>query len=254
MIRKFNYTGRKKIKRSNAKVDLTRNSEGIRIFDISLQLDHLDLPHDAHIYVEAYHRSGYQRFDFGSIGEKRTPPDRRLGKLSNSAIPLFRVKVVDRKLTHGRILASVDKIRPQKIDEEPTDGLSLLFVEFDDLGSVIWELDLDGDWPALRLNANAEEIPLVASSDNRFLSLVYPEVVKQILTRILVQDEHTDPDCDDDWPSLWLKLGASLPGMDYPPQIGKAEQERWIDKAVQAFCASQNMLEKFNKSFQEINK
>jgi hypothetical protein len=146
----------------------------------------------------------------------------------------------------------VDKIRPQSLDNEPTNGQSLLFVEFDDLGNVIWDLDLDGDWPTLRLNTNAEEISLVASSDNRFLSLVYPEVVKQILKRVLVQDEHTDPDCDDDWSSLWLKLASSLPGMDYPPQTGKAEQERWIEKAVEAFGANYTMLARFNKSFQEI--
>ena len=252
MIRKFNYTGRQKIKRSNVEVDLARNNEGARFFSISLHLDDLNLPHNAHIYIEAYHRSGYQRFDFGTVGEKRIPPDRALKNLSNSAIPLFRVKVVDRTLTHGRILASVDKIRPQSVDNEPTDSQSLLFVEFDDLGNVIWELDLDGDWPTLRLNTKAEEISLAASSDNRFLSLVYPEVVKQILTRILVQDEHTDPDCDDDWPSLWLKLASTLPGMDYPPQTGKTEQEHWIDEAVQAFGDSYNMLERFNKSFQEM--
>ena len=107
MIRKFNYTGRQKIKRSNVEVDLARNNEGARFFSISLHLDDLNLPHNAHIYIEAYHRSGYQRFDFGTVGEKRIPPDRALKNLSNSAIPLFRVKVVDRTLTHGRILASV---------------------------------------------------------------------------------------------------------------------------------------------------
>jgi len=235
------------------KVDLCRNGEGERFFNISLHLDDLGLPDKAHIYIEAYHRSGYQRFDFGSIGEKRIPPDRRLMNLSNSAIPLFRVKVVDRTFSHGRILASVDKIRPQSMDNEPTDSQSLLFVEFDDLGNVIWELDMDGDWPTLRLNTKAEEISLVASSDNRFLSLVYPEVIKQILTRVLVQDEHADPDCDeDDWPSLWLKLASTLPGMDYPPQAGKVEQERWIDKAVEAFGVSYNMLERFNRSSQEV--
>jgi len=252
MIRKFNYTGRQKIKRSNVKIDLTRNGGGTRFFNISLHLDDLDLLDNAHIYIEAYHRSGYQRFDFGSIGEKRIPSDRWLRNLSNSAIPLFRVKVVDRTFTHGRILASVDKIRPQSVDNEQTDSQSLLFVEFDDLGNLIWELDIDGDWPTLRLNTKAEEISLVASSDNRFLPLVYPEIVKQILTRVLLKDEHTDPDCDDDWPSLCLKLASTLPGMDYPPQTGKAEQERWIEKAVEAFSASYDMLERFNKSFQEI--
>lgn len=250
MIRKFNYTGRQKIKRADVQIDLAKNEEGMKSFDISLHLDDMGLPKNAHVYVEAYHRSGYQRFDFGTIGEVKAPPDRSLSKLSNSAMPLFRVKVVDKSATHGRILASVDKVRPQSVDSEATDSQSLLYVEFDDLGNRIWELDLDGDWPTLRLNTGAEDIALVATGDNRFLSLVYPEVVKRILKRILIKDGHTDPYCDDDWPSLWLKLASSLPSMSDPPQVEKQEKESWIEKAVEAFCKSYNMLDRFNNSFQ----
>ena len=80
MIRKFNYTGRKKIKRSNVQIDLLRNRNGHRQFNIALQLDELALPGNAHVYVEAYHRSGYQRFDFGTIANRIIPSDRTLRK------------------------------------------------------------------------------------------------------------------------------------------------------------------------------
>jgi len=154
-------------------------------------------------------------------------------------------------LSHGRILAAVDKIRPESIDEVPAGSHSLLYVEYEDLGNVIWRLDLDGDWPVLKLNQNVEEIKLIASSDHRFLPLVYPEAFRQILTRILVEDEHTDPDCDDDWPSLWLKLACSLPAMAIPPPSDKTEQLAWIDQAVEAFGAHAGMLEMFERSFQK---
>ena len=94
MIRKFNYTGRKKIRRSNVQIDLLRSRNGHRQFNIALQLDDLALPANAHVYVEAYHRSGYQRFDFGTIAHRAIPSDRTLRKFANSALPLFRVKVV----------------------------------------------------------------------------------------------------------------------------------------------------------------
>lgn len=251
MIRKFNYTGRKKIRRSNVQIDLLRDNEGKRYFNIHLHLDDMTLPDNAHIYVEAYHRSGYQRFDFGTVGEKKIPHDRGLQNFSDGAVPLFRVKVVDKTSSHGRILASVDKIRPESVDNVPAGSQSLLFVEYEDLGNIIWQLDLDGDWPVLRLNRKVEEISLIASSDSDFLSLVYPEAFRQILTRIILEDEHTDPDCDDDWPSLWLKLACTLPGMSYPPQIGKTEQRAWIDNAVEAFSENFGILEKFNKSIHE---
>lgn len=251
MIRKFNYTGRKKIMRSDVRIDLLRDGNGKRIFNISLHLDNLELPLSALVYVEAYHRSGYQRFDLGTVSDQKIPSDRRIQNISEAAIPLFRVKVVDKTSSHGRILAAVDKVRPENIDNIPTSSQSLLYVEYDDLGNKIWQLDLDGDWPVLKLNQNIEEISLVASSDNRFLPLVYPEVFRQILKRILIEDEHTDPQCDDDWPSLWLQLACFLPGMAIPPQTSKPEQQSWIEKAVESFCVNYHMLEKFNQSLQE---
>jgi len=251
MIRKFNYTGRKKIKRSAVRIELLRDGQNRRCFNIDLQLADLLLPDNARVYVEAYHRSGYQRYDFGTLGDVKIPADRRLRNFSESARPLFRVKVVDRAASQGRILAAVDKIRPASVDDISAGSQSLLFVEYDDLGSMVWQLDLDGDWPVLRLNRRGEEIGLAASSDYRFLSLVYPEVLRQILRRIVIEDQHTDPHCDDDWPSLWLQMACRLPGMTAPPPASKPDQHAWVEKAVESFCADCRMLEKFNKSMQD---
>jgi hypothetical protein len=252
MIRKFNYTGRKKIPRARVRVDLLRDADGQRCFDIALALDEMALPANAHIYVEAYHRTAYQRFDCGTVADLRIPQDRRLLRFSETQRPLFRVKVVDRSSGVGRILAAVDKVRTQSVDDLPADGQSLLFVEYDDLGNAIWRLDLDGDWPVLRLNRNADDIGLMASSDKRFLPLVYPEVFRQILVRVLLIDEHSDPCCDDDWPSLWLQLACSLPGMGRPPDQGRMDQMAWIHKAVASFSGNYKMLEMFNQSVREV--
>jgi hypothetical protein len=250
MIRKFNYTGRKKIRRSDVSIDLLRDDDGRRSFNIRLHLADMALPINARLYVEAYHRAGCQRFDFGTVGSMKIPRDRRLAAISESATPLFRVKVVDKTTAHGRILAAVDKIRPASVDHQPADSRSLLFVEYDDLGHRIWQLDLDGDWPVLKLNRSVDEISLIASSDNRFSALVYPEVFRQILTRILIEDEHTDPDCDDDWPSLWLKLACTLPGMSVQLPVSKAGRLAWIENAVEAFCTNFDALDKFHQAIQ----
>jgi hypothetical protein len=252
MIRKFNFTGRKRIQRTRVRVDLRRDGDGQRCFDISLSLDGMALPAEAHVYVEAYHRTAYQRFDCGRVAGLRIPEDRRLLRFSETMRPLFRVKVVDRSRGVGRILAAVDKVRAVGGDDLPADSQSLLFVEYDDLGNAIWQLDLDGDWPVLRLNRNADDIGLVASSDRRFLPLVYPEVFRQILVRVLLIDEHSDPYCDDDWPSLWLQLACSLPGVGSPPDRGRSDQGAWIDKAVESFSGNYRMLEMFNQSVREV--
>ena len=249
MIRKFNYTGRKKIRRSDVSIDLLRDADGRRFFNIRLHLADMELPPNARVYVEAYHRSGYQRFDFGSVQTMKIPPDRRLQGIAGSVTPLFRVKVVDKTAAHGRILAAVDKIRPASVDLQPADSRALLFVEYDDLGQRIWQLDLDGDWPVLKLNQGVEEIGQIAGADNHFSALVYPEVLRRILARILIEDDHTDPECDDDWPSLWLKLACSLPGMTAPrPAASKADRQVWIENAVEAFCADFQLLDKFQQA------
>lgn len=254
MIRKFNYTNRKNIKRSEVCIDLLRDDDGRRYFNIHLQLDNLSLPQNARVYIEAYHRTGYRRYDFGTVGTPAIPTDRSLTGFSESAIPIFRVKVVDKTSNHGRILASVDKIRPEKADHPAAGSQSLLFVEYGDLGSTIWQLDLEGDWPVLKLNHTADRPSRIDGSDNHFLPLVYPEVLRQILTRILIENEHTDPDCDDDWPSLWLKLACSLPGMSAPHRLSKAGRQAWIDKAIEAFCARSGLLERFQKTIQKNKK
>jgi len=234
------------------RIDVVADENGIRIFNLRLALEDLALPPNARIYLEAYHRAGYRRFELGTVGELKPPADRRLDALPASATPLFRIKVVDRTGSHGRILAALDKIRPEGVDSAPAGGRSLLFVEYDDLGNRIWQLDLNGDWPVLRLNQNAEDIGLAAGSDPRFLSLVYPEVLRQILQRIIHEDQHTDPDCDDDWPSLWLQFACGLPGIGTPPPDHKPDQGRWIEAAVESFCAHRDTLNRFNQSLQDI--
>jgi hypothetical protein len=250
MIRKFNYTGRKKIKRGNVRVDIIRDAEGRKYFNASVFLDDITLPFGASVYFEAYHRTAYRRFDFGTVGERRLPEDRYLKNFPEYVVPLFRVKVVDRASAHGRILASVDKIRPETIEREHAGSQSLLYVEYGDLGQRIWELDLDGDWPVLRLNRQATDIGLVASGDDRFMALVYPEILRQILVRIIIDDEHTDPDCDDDWPSLWLKLSCNLTNSSVPSSGDEEDKKEWIEKAVNAFCESNIIMERFNRAFQ----
>jgi hypothetical protein len=250
MIRKINFTGRRKIKRSSVRVDILRDTAGQRYFNLQLDLSDLRLPSTARVYAEAYHRTGYLRFDFGTAADIVLPTDRRLGRFSDAIIPLFRVKVVDRTTAHGRILAALDKIRPESVDNEPAGSHALLFVEYDDLGNTVWRLDLDGDWPVLRLNHRVEEVGLLASLDHRFFALVYPEVFRQVLRRVLIEDEHTDPYCDDDWPSLWLKLARQLPGMEDPPAT-RDEQETWIERATEAFSARSDVLGKLNLALQE---
>lgn len=251
MIRKINFTGRKKIPRSRVSIQLLPSENGSRRFDADIDFDGTGLPDGAHVYVEAYHRASYMRFDFGRIGAIEKPKDRELVDIDNTARPLFRVKVVDKTQAFGRILAVADKLAPVDLTDADASKQSLLHVDFLNLRDRIWRLDLDDcDWPTLELNQSIEDIREIARSDSLFSSLVYPEIFQRILDRIVIIDDHADPDCnDDDWPTLWLRFACQLPGVNRPPagidDRVKQEKQEWVKDTVAAFCRSAKCLNRF---------
>jgi hypothetical protein len=249
MIRKFNYTGRKRIARSRVNVKIVPGVAGPTSFEASIDLSGLTLPKNAEIFIEAYRRSFFKRFAFGTVSQITPPQDCSLGDVDRRALAMFRIKVVE-SAGKGRILAVADRIIPHRAEDEQANKLCLLPVDFVDLGQSIWRLDLLSDWPSLQLNIRIEDIREIARSNAYFLSLVYPEVVRQLFYKIVVEEDHTDPHSDpEDWMSQWLSF-ASLLGIKQLPPSGDTEpvlqdKLKWIDDAVEAFCSSNKMMEKF---------
>ena len=248
MIRRLNYTGRHRIKRSCVTIRLRTEGNGSRSFDAHIDLSDMSLPEDAQVFVEAYHASSYMRFTFGTVGQMIPPDDRRLTDIMANCRPRFRVKVVDRRQALGRILAVADKLVPLREEDEAAERGNLLPVEYRDLGAQIWRLDLT-DSPILELNNRVDGIADVARSDGQFLALVYPEALRQILLRVVLSDREgiTDPDMDpDDWRCQWLRFAGSLPGVAAPvPGLDDDELRDWVDDAVSAFCSWQETRQRF---------
>ncbi|MCX8117098.1 MAG: hypothetical protein N3G78_04080 [Desulfobacterota bacterium] len=253
MIRRFNYTGRKRIPRPKLSFSLRKSSKNTLSFDASIDFTSLDLPGSAQIYIEAYRRAYFQRFACGTVSAPRFPVNSPLEGLDPDALVLFRVKVVDRK---GRILASADSIRPKRKEEDEGARESLLPVEFVDLGNLVWRLDLEGDLPILQLNKRVENIREIARSDGHFLGLVYPEVFRQILLKIVVEEDCNDPDAEagDEVEGMgqWLRFAIQVLGRRHLPPPGQSEPARqqklrWIDEVVEAFCSNHQVLERFVK-------
>ncbi len=248
MIRRFNYTGRKKIARSQVTVVLNPTPDGRLAFDAFFHPQNLTLPPSANIFLEAYRRAYFRRFPCGTVLSPKFPRNCTLEGLDSGALVMFRVKVVGKR---GRILAMADRIIPRREDEEATDKLCLLPVDYVDLGQSVWRLDLASDWPSLQLNKRIENIREIARSDPSFIALVYPEIIRQILHQIIVEEDHTDPDTDpDDWMSRWLRFALSTLGTKELPPAGDSEpilqdKLKWIDDAVEGFSSAHRLLEKF---------
>ena len=104
MIRSFNYTGRKKIPRRLITITVRRMPDGRRTFSADLQLEALNLPAGAPVFIEAYHRQSWRRFTCGTVGDLQAPALPDLSGLTGDRIR-FRVKALDPEAEHGRVIA-----------------------------------------------------------------------------------------------------------------------------------------------------
>lgn len=264
MIRHFNYTGRRRIQREDARVSVRCNGDGVAIFSVELSLERYDLPHDARVFVEAYRPTSFMRFPWGTVGLLVPAHDRALTEFGNADGALFRVKVVEPSDESGgrpaRLLALADKLRPVRLEESAQQSQSLLEVMSAELDE-IWKVDFgDGGEPILLVNQRieAEHQGLVRSDP--FASLVLPQVFRTILRQILVAERFDAIEDGAAWQALWLQYSRSLPGVGDVPRPADApdgrlenldEMEDWIEAAVGAFARKFHVERRFEDWWQE---
>lgn len=248
MIRRLNYTGRRRIPRSRVTVRLEPGgAEAPYCFHIDYELSGLGFADDARVYVEAYNVASFMRFAFGSVGERREPDSTLMGEVSARPLPRFRLKVVDERERVGLLLGVADRLVPLRPDEELHSEHWLLPVDFCDLGERAWRLDLS-DSPVLELNSRVDGIAEAARTGGAFLGLVYPEVVRCVLEHVLFRLGEDDPTGDgSEWTCQWLRFALSIPGVAPIPR-GESERREWIDEVALAFCRSRQARERLERS------
>jgi hypothetical protein len=250
MIRRFNYTDRLRIRRSDVRIVL-REKDGQLEFDADLRaLAEYDLPPDSFVFVEAYRQTNWMRFDFGQVGAISPEANRALSQFDSPDGILFRVKVTPNGDTHT-LLAEADRIplaRPEQSEGERT---PLLPVKPQKLGEEIYRLDFSDDRPLLLINSEAGNYADIGRSP-AFVSLVYPAVFREILTRILLVEKHDDDSNADDWKSQWLRFASQNPGLGELPEPEDTEaRSDWIEKAVSVFAKQLQTRAKFADFWKE---
>jgi len=233
MLRRLNYTGRKRIKKSDVKISVIGEEDEEKSFRAILDLNSLNLLGESRVYIEAYHRMMQsQRYFFGTVKKISHPEDTSLGMLGLTVNLTFRVFVVDE---NGKILASAEKIGI----EREVKKTSLLPVETIDLGNVLWNIKMEGEdgGPILELNERIPAIKTVAAHDPRFIHSVYPAVVREILTHMAVYENIDLQSPDVDWQSNWLLFSERI--FLTPPEGRYSEAKddvlEWINGVVHAF-------------------
>lgn len=243
-ISRLNYTGRKRISRKNARVKVNQRDDEVPTFDVELSLQEYRLPDNALVFVEAYQQTRWMRFPFGKAGSIVPPSDLRLTEFESTEGILFRVRVTSAADPEGKILAEADAIPVRASDDLDEDRLPLLPVQPAELDQLIWKVDFTHQ-PVLLINKSAGDWRGLAVSP-MFLSLVCPAALREILTRILFQEDYPDLEDREDWKTRWLLFGKSLPGIgEIPEEAEKDRFEDWIESVVEAFARQKSLLDKF---------
>lgn len=243
-IRRFNYTGRVRLRSSDLRFRLHQYVSEILSFDADLDFSAYTLPGDAEIYVEAYRQTERMRFPWGSVSLLLPPDDRDLSLFSSPEGIAFRVKIVGRGGKAGLLVADRDGIRPRSGESED-DVEPLLPVKQDpDLGHLPYRVDFT-DRPVLCINSSAGDWRAVPV-DSQFASLVLPAVLREVLFRIILVDKIVEKD-DESWQSKWLRFTCSLPMVGEPPVNAEDSEDvfDWVDNAVGSFARQNKLLSKF---------
>ena len=240
-IRRINFTGRKRL--TSADVEIRLNKDAPFSFEIArLSLQRHNLADDAQIWVEAYRQSSWMRFPLGTVSQPSYTGSKLLSEFNSPEGVLFRVKVTSLSIPVGQLLAEIDRIRPETPEGERE---SLLPVRPDDsLEHEIFRVDFE-DEPVLLINGRLSRWKEI-STDPVFVSLVYPNALRIILTKILLVEKHTDTG-DEDWRSQWLRFARGLPSIDEIPTTDDTRDlEGWVDQVVDAFCKRHQTHNKFS--------
>lgn len=241
-IRRFNYTGRKRIKREDAIIRLLVDGDPPS-FDARLSLSHYDLPADSHVYIEAYRQTQVRRYRFGRVSLPRPEEPTYLAGLPDPGTLLFRVKIVDAYHNVGRLLAEADRI--PLMDADGGKQTSLLRVREQDLGGELWRLDFPDDVPLLLLEKRYGPHHLLLSSPH-FRWLVLPEILRQLLDRALAVDWDDEEEEGTSWEAQIVRHAVALAGSE-PPEDEQDEDGRanWVVSAVKAFCRQHGFAHRY---------
>ena len=249
MIKRINSLGRKRI--SSSQVMIAVSDGDPRRFSASIDLPRNEWPGDAIVVMEAMCAGSpnVKRIDCGTVNRLRVPQDSPLDGITGKNV-FFSLKVIDRSEKIGRLLGVADNLRPTQTGKQTEAGRrGILPVEAKSLGQRLWQLEFREQDVFLLVNQDVPGLSEQMRSDPLIYSLVYPEVIRRVLSKAI--DENVDLDEDDErWQTLWLKFGRNLhPTKENPPGANEEEDaEEWIEQVVDGFCQVHGLKDRFARA------
>ena len=252
MKRSYNFTGRKKLDNAAFDIRVFEREAAPSELEVKINSDAMPKLDGATVtWVEAYRGARTMRFRLGLRALYERGSRLVLNDFDPNEPLLFRIKIVSLDDPKCRILAWCDRIRPVTLMKSGQRKRSVLPVRPKDLQDVAWEIDWGEPFrPVLNVNSRINEAKSIASivkSDPDFAALVFPEVIREVLTALLLNEADEEEDATE---NEWLVFGESLVGESYElHDDDKKENERavkeWVCQAVQAFGRKAELISRY---------
>ncbi|MBW1947253.1 MAG: hypothetical protein JRI33_04875 [Deltaproteobacteria bacterium] len=241
--RRLNYTGRKKIRKSDINIMLVEQDGKPPRFEASLKLSGLELPGNAPVFIEAYQSEIIERFQCGTVENPRLPGDTTLWSLDDTRPVRFRIKVVDPSGDNGRLLAAAFGITPRGDEPENEGRESLVKIQPADLGNTPYRLEFpDGRLVQLTVNLRIPYAKDRFSQDPVFQTLIFPAIIRETLYRIFLEGDFGD---EDSWQGRWMNFAKRLHGDESEPDSENPEEvDSWIEDVVRAFSQKHRICDR----------
>lgn len=247
-IRRLNYTERKSI--PQARIELALLDDAVRTVEGRFSFEGLHIPPEAVVYLHAYSSGSpkVSRIRVGPVGGLPNEPARFALDVDGATVR-FDILVVDESRDIGRIVAVTRGVAPRRGDGiELGSARSLLPVNPADLGNEIWSLKFTSSGPWLEVNRNVRGIKGIVSADPTFQALVFPEVVRAVLERIIRFEAVADAD-EDTWVAKWVRWAGQVRGDGEPPpdddEADTGASDAWISEVVSSFANRNGFFARF---------
>ena len=255
----LNYTGRIKLDYSKFALNVYEKEIGPSEIGLILHKSHVQgIRETAAIRLEAYRGPKTMQFNLGQWTQPTDEKRFALTDFSPGEPVYFRIKIVDEDDPKHPIRAWRDQIRPTEYDENGQKKKSALEVLPEDLHHIAWKIDWsEPSDPVLLVNSRiseAREVTSIVAQDPDFAALVFPQALREILTRLLRQMQEMGADAEESAPqNKWMIFASSLVGKWFEDVDGEETEDRneridvWVEDAVQAFGKELDLIARYKK-------
>jgi hypothetical protein len=180
--------------------------------------------------------------DFGTVGKISATADMKNSSFSSPSCQLRIVTAAGEK--KGLLLGSTDSwtLRTDSDKGESGEDGILLF-QPKDIAPRTWKLEIrDSEPPIVYIDKTIPDPRTWVRSDPVFVSTVFPAIIQQVFSAILLYPAPQEVD----WMQDWLRWSDILvPGATIPAAADDQDiKEEWIDRLLDSFCLKHRLLDR----------